>query len=87
MYTLFFGAYTVAGKAIFGYLPAAYLPLAIIFTLKHFNSDAWLPVLTVLAILYFVIGIAVRAKEEWSVMLRNSALILGALLSLRALFL
>lgn len=88
VYTLFFSAYTVKqGKAIFGYLPAAYLPLAIIFTLKHFNSDAWLPVLTALAILYFVIGIAVQAKEEWSVMLRNSALILGTMLSLSALFL
>ncbi len=88
VFTLFFAAYTLAHrKALLGYIPAAYLPLMIIFTLKHFNLDAWMPALTVLAVLYFIIGIAVRAKEAWSLTCRNSALILGALLAFTALFL
>ena len=85
--TLFFAAYTLAHrKALLGYIPAAYLPLTILFTFKHFNLDAWPPALTALAVLYFVIGITVRAKETWSLTSRNSALILGTLLSFTALF-
>ena len=87
VYSLFFAVYTFAQrKAILGYIPAVYLPLTIIFTLNHFNVDEWLPALTALAVLYFVTGIAVRSKQAWSLTLRNSALILGTLLSFTALF-
>lgn len=88
-----FGIYTLASALItgvyrsawLGYIPAATLPLTILFTLDHFDIDAWLPALTGLAVLYFLIGIAVRAKNGWSYMLRNSALILGSLVSFAAL--
>ena len=87
VYSLFFAVYTFAQrKAILGYIPALYLPLTIIFALNHFNVDEWLPALTALAVLYFVTGIAVRSKQAWSLTLRNSALILGTLLSFTALF-
>ena len=62
VYALFFAAYTFAQrKAILGYLPAVYLPLSIIYALNYFNMDAWLPALTALAVLYFIIGVAVRS--------------------------
>ena len=86
VYTLFFAAYAITQrKAVLGYLPAAYLPLAIIFTLDIFGKDVWLPALTVLAVLYFIIGVALRAKEDWAVMLRNSALAIGTIISFTAL--
>ena len=85
-YTLFFAAYTFAQRrAIFGYLPAAYLPLTILFALDHFNLDAWLPAMTVLAVLYFIIRVAVRAREDWAKVFRNSALALGTIMSFTAL--
>lgn len=88
-----FSAYTFAysvvtlvyRKAWLAYIPAATLPLAIFFALDHFNVDVWLPSLTALAFLYFVVGFAIRAKEGWSFALRNSALILGAVISTFAL--
>ena len=88
IYTLFFAAYAFKQrKAIFGYLPAAYLPLAILFGLNFLEVDAWLPALTALAVLYFIVGVAVRAKEDWAAALRNSALTLGAIISFSALLL
>lgn len=86
VYTLFFTAYAIAQrKAVFGYLPAAYLPLTVLFALQHLKLDAWLPILTGLAVSYFAIGVAFRSKEAWSLMIRNSALALGTLISLAAL--
>lgn len=85
---VFFTIYALAYRnALLGYLPAAYLPLGIIFALDAFDADVWLPVLTALAVLYFAGGIALRAKEGWTFTLRNSALALGALVSLAALVL
>jgi hypothetical protein len=86
MYTLFLASYAFTQrKAIFGYLPAAYLPLTLLFAFQHFNIDAWLPVLTGLAVLYYAIGYLIRIQEKWSFVLRNSALTLGTLVSLGAL--
>lgn len=86
VYTLVFTVVAfVHRRTWLGYIPAAALSLTILFALDHFNSGAWLPVLTGLAVLYFVAGYAIRAKEGWSIMLRNSALILGSILSLSAL--
>lgn len=86
VYTLFFAAYASAQrKAIFGYIPAAFLSLTIIFALNYFNIDTWLSALTALAVLYFVIGLVTRSKETWSLMLRNSALALGGLIAFAAL--
>jgi hypothetical protein len=87
-YTLFFTVYTIIKrKAIHGYLPAMYLPLTILFALDHLDVDAWLPALTGLAALYFISGAIARSYENWSRMLRNSALALGALTTLGALIL
>ncbi|MBI2330756.1 MAG: hypothetical protein HYU84_01000, partial [Chloroflexi bacterium] len=91
--TICYGTYTLAfvlcafvyRKAWLGYIPAATLPLTIFFALNHFNADAWLPALTGLAVLYFIAGLAFRAKENWSLMLRNSALALGSIVSIAAL--
>ena len=86
--TLYFGVYALAYRnALLGYLPAAYLPLAIVFALDAFNVDAWLPALTTLAVVYFAAGVALRANEKWSATLRFSALGLGSLVSLAALIL
>ncbi|MEN9562695.1 MAG: hypothetical protein RIR73_939, partial [Chloroflexota bacterium] len=86
IYTLAFTIYALAYRTpSLGYIPAASLPLTIFYSLNHLNVDAWLPVLTILTILYFMIGMAIRVREGWSFMLRNSALILGSLLSLGAL--
>lgn len=88
IYTVFFSVYTTAQrKAVYGYIPAAYLPLTIFFMLKHVNIDAWLPALTSLAVLYFGVGaVVVRSQEAWSRMLRYSGLALGSVVSLGALF-
>ena len=85
--TVFFTTYAlVQRKAVYGYAPAGYLPLATIYTLQHFDlPDAWLPALTAIAVLYFISGLAIRSKPDWSFMLRNSALALSAALSLGAL--
>ncbi|WKZ38637.1 MAG: hypothetical protein QY328_10255 [Anaerolineales bacterium] len=84
--TVFFAIYALLYRnPLLGYLPAAYLPLAVFFALDAFDLDAWLPALTVLAVLYFAFGIAIRAREGWSFTLRNSALILGAVVSFATL--
>lgn len=85
-YAVFLAIYALAYRnAWLGYLPAAALPMAITYALDAFDADAWLPALTALAIFYFAAGLAIRALQKWSLMLRNSALILGTLVSLAAL--
>jgi hypothetical protein len=87
VFALFFAAYALAYRnAWLGYLPAAYLPLAILFALDHFEVDVWLPALTGLAAIYFAAGVLLRAKERWSDTLRFSALALGSLVAITALF-
>lgn len=87
-FTVFFVVYALAYRnPLLGYISAATLPLAVLFTLNHFNVDAWLPALTGLAFAYFLAGLAIRAKEGWSFTLRNSALALGSVVSLAALVL
>ena len=84
VFTGFFGIYAaVQRKAIYGYLPAAFLALTLFYTLDHFDLDLWLPALTALAALYFIIGAIL--KESWGRMLRNSGMILGAIIAFSAL--
>jgi hypothetical protein len=86
-FTIFFILYTAAQrKAVYGYIPAAFLALTVFFALDHFKPDTWLPALTGLAVLYFVVGVALRSKETWAVMLRYSGLALGTFISFAALF-
>lgn len=86
LFAIFLTAYALAyRKALIGYLPAVFLTAAIIFGLEHFNLDLWLPVLTVLSILYFAVGNILRAQKDWSAVLRFSGLTLGVFVSLAAL--
>ncbi|GAB1471084.1 hypothetical protein MASR2M66_19620 [Chloroflexota bacterium] len=88
LYAVFFAAYAFAYRnALIAYLPAAYLPLALTFALKAFNVDAWLPVLTALAVFYYLIGALLRNNVKWGGVFRNSGLTLGVLISLFALIL
>lgn len=88
MYTLASAACTlVYRKAWLGYIPAGSFALTIYFTLDHFNLDLWLPILTALFVLYFIVGLYFRSNKDWTIMLRNSALILGAAISLHAFIL
>jgi hypothetical protein len=86
IFAVFFALYTLAKqKPMYGYLAAAYLPLATFFTLDALNIDAWVPALTTISVLYFGAGTLLRTKPNWSVMLRNSALALGTIISFSAL--
>ncbi|MCQ3937272.1 MAG: hypothetical protein DPW18_09520 [Chloroflexi bacterium] len=86
IYAVFFAVYALAySKPLLGYIPAAALPLAILFALDALEMDAWLPALTALAVLYLLAGLGIRAREGWAFMLRNSALILGSIVSIAAL--
>jgi hypothetical protein len=86
--TLFIAIYALAYRNVYiAYLPTAYLPLAILFTLDAFNLDLWLPALSGLAILYYLARVALHNNKDWGGMLRNSALTLGAILSMTALLL
>ncbi|HNC07517.1 MAG TPA: hypothetical protein PLX14_02350 [Anaerolineales bacterium] len=87
IYAVFFLLYTLAQKnAYYGYIPAAYLPITLVYTLQYNELDAWLPILTTLSIIYFATGLALRTRSAWSLMLRNSALALGTILAFAALF-
>ena len=86
VFTVFFLIYTAAQrKAVYGYLPAAFLALTVFFTLDNFKLDDWLPALTVLSILYFAVGAGIRSKRPWAWMLRSSGLVLGAIIAVSAL--
>lgn len=86
--TLFVAVYALAYRKVYlAYLPAAYLPLAILFTLDAFNLDLWLPALSVLAVLYYLARVALHNNKTLGGMLRNSALTLGTLISMTALLL
>ncbi len=87
IYTLLFLINTYLRRnPLLGYIPAAYFPLTIFYTLDFFKLDLWLPALTVLAVLYFAFGLLFGGKKDWGEMLRNSALALGSMISLSALF-
>ncbi len=89
---LSFGIYTLSfaicafvyRRAWLGYIPAATLPLTVFFALDHFNMDAWLPALTGLTVFYFVMGLVFRSKANPAIIFRNSALILGSIVSIGA---
>ncbi|GAB4537952.1 MAG: hypothetical protein Fur002_00610 [Anaerolineales bacterium] len=88
VYSAFFALYALVKRnALYGYLPALYLPLAVIYGLNYANADAWLPALTALAVLYFLAGAALRffKLEKWSQTLRYSGLTLGTLTAFAAL--
>ena len=67
------------------YFACASETLAIVYGLLHFDLDLWLPVLTTLAVLYYVTGFLIRRAsaefKEWGVVLINSGLGLGVVLA------
>ncbi|RME90564.1 MAG: hypothetical protein D6770_02220, partial [Anaerolineae bacterium] len=88
--TVFFVAYALYHRApALGYIPGAYLPLTVLYTLRFFEIERWLLPIILLATLYYLAGAFLRrlpARNEWAVMLRNGGLILGALTALSAPF-
>ncbi|MCA2001032.1 MAG: hypothetical protein LDL51_04120 [Chloroflexi bacterium] len=81
VFTLFFLIYAVVHrKSFYGYLPAGFFALTLVFALSYYELDLWLPVLTALSAAYFAAGAALRSST-----LRNSGLVLGGLLALAAL--
>lgn len=61
-----------------------YLPLSLLYTLRHLDLDWWLPALTVLSVAYYFIGYALSLldkKGRWANALRWSGLGLGLLAS------
>ncbi len=61
-----------------------YLPLSLLYTLKHFNSNEWFPGLIVLSIAYYSFGYTLsflRSNSQWANVLRWSGLALGTLTS------
>jgi hypothetical protein len=85
--TLFTVAYALAYQSTWlAYIPASALPVTILYMLDAFKiNDSWLPIFTGLTFLYFIVGIALRSKENWSMVLRNSALILASIIAFVAL--
>lgn len=89
--TFFFTAYALAWKnAHIAYLPAAYLSLTLVYMLDALHAstvinNAWLPVLTALAIFYYLAGIFLRHTDAWGTMFRNSGMALAAIVSFTVL--
>jgi len=73
-----------------GYIAAATESLAILYALDHFNLDLWLPAITLLSALYYTTGFFFRRMDDmktWGIVLINSGLALGTLLSFSSLIL
>ena len=69
---------------IFLALFTGYLPIGILFALRHFDLDWWLPALTALSVLYYFTGYMLARfdkKGRWANALRWSGLALGLLTS------
>jgi hypothetical protein len=83
IYAIFFAVYALRYSQSFtGYLASASVPLAVIFFLNYLDRDLWLPALTIIALIYFAGGSTLRGRDPWSILLRNSALVLGSILSI-----
>ncbi len=79
---VFVATYALAYRnSYLAYLPATYLALTIVYALDAFDIDAWLPALTLLAFIYYFIGIALRNHYKWGDVLRTSGMALGILMS------
>jgi hypothetical protein len=87
VYAAFFAAYAwTYRQPRLGYLATASAAAMVLFALKHFNVDAWLPIFTGMAMAYYAAGFLLREKSaSWATMFRYSGLALGSLVSLMAL--
>lgn len=85
--TLFTFAYALAYQKFWlAYVPAIFLPVTVLYAVDYLNlNNAWLPIFTALTFLYFIFGIAIYKLQNWSYVLRNTALGLGVLISFSAL--
>ena len=90
VYAILFAAYALRLKLpLLGYFGAASAALSVVFALRHFALDWWLPALTALSVIYYLVGFLLArrdATKSWAHMLIHSGLALGILLSLTALF-
>jgi hypothetical protein len=88
-YAIFFILYALRfDKAWLGYVATVSAALGFILAIRHFEVEAWLPILTALAALYYLAGFLLGRKESrtsWSNMLRYSGLGLASLVSIFAL--
>ncbi len=91
VYAILFTLYAFHFKRVWlRYFAAAAETLAVIYALRHFNIDIWLPLLTAQTALYYAAGFFLRRGDKakvWGNVLTNSGLILGVLLSSTVLFL
>lgn len=85
--TIFTTVYSIAYKKSWvSYIPAITLTITVLYAIDYFNLNTfWLPIFTGLTFLYFVFGITIRSKENWSMVLRNIALTLSSIISFIAL--
>lgn len=85
--TLFSAVYSIAyQKSWLGYLPAIFLPITVLYAIDYFSLNKfWLSIFTGLTFLYFLFGMALYKKENWSFVFRNTALTLGTIISFIAL--
>ena len=88
IYALFFAIYALRYKAPWlGYLATASAAVTVTMSLQHFDLVVWLPALTGLATIYYLVGwtLLKRQAGQWSGMMRISGLVLGGLTALFAL--
>lgn len=84
--TLFTVAYTLAYRRFWlAYLPAIFFATTILYATDYFALNKyWLPIFTAVTFLYFLFGMAFFKKENWSLVFRNTSLILGTIISVIA---
>ena len=89
VYTVFFAAYALFYRQPrLGYAATASLAFLLYFILNILHLDAWLPVLTGLAVIYYMAGYLIKTRAlSWAVIFRFSGLALAGILSLTALLL
>lgn len=87
VYTIFFAAYALFYRQPrLGYAATASLALFVYFMLAARRMDAWLPVLTGLAVIYYALGYLLKPRvSNWAETFRFSGLALASLVSLAVL--
>ncbi len=88
VYALLFAAHALHFRQpLLGYLSTASLALTVHYALAHFELDLWMPVLTGLAVAYYLAGYLLThrdAPRSWGNMFIISGLALGALIAVIA---
>jgi hypothetical protein len=63
-----------------------HIALAVLLGLDQFRIDAWLPIMTILCVLYYGIGLLLRRRNfpSWSLISRRNGLVLAGIMALAA---